>query len=77
MDFRGEGRGYQPSLTEYKRAYYITLTSNYLLTTRGGEGVTIRILQNLRGSGKFYCDMVTRQNPPTLPSLGRVRRSDP
>ena len=52
MDFRGEGRGYQPSLTEYKRAYYIILTSNYLLTTRGGEGeggVTIRILQNLRG----------------------------
>ena len=49
MDFRGEGRGYQPSLTEYKRAYYITLTSNYLLATRGGEGVTIKILQNLRG----------------------------
>ena len=70
MDFRGEGRSYQPSLTEYKRAYYDERWG-------GGYHKDITDYRISGDSGKFYCDMATRQNPPTLPSLGRVGRSNP
>ena len=67
MDFRGEGRSYQPSLTEYKRAYY---------DERWGGGYHKDITESQGTLVNFIViwrhDKILRPSPPWGGSEGRI-----